>query len=99
MKLLIDQDVFATTVRFIKGLGHDVINVAELGLAQEDDTILLQKAQETNRIFITRDRDFGGLIFLQGSGAGVIYLRILPSNKSSIHNELERIFRSYPEED
>ncbi len=85
MKFLIDQDVYAITVRFIKELGHDVIQVAELGLSQEDDTVLLQKAQKDNRIFITRDRDFGGLIFLQALGA--------------VHNELKRILGSYSEED
>lgn len=67
MRFLIDQDVYATTVRFVKDLGHDVLQVAELGLSQED-----------NRVFITRDRDFGGLIFVKGLGAGIIYLRMLP---------------------
>lgn len=99
MRFLIDQDVYATTVRFVKDLGHDVLQVAELGLSQEEDTALIIKAQEDNRIFITRDRDFGGLIFIKGLGAGVIYLRMLPSNKSAVHKELERILASYPEDD
>lgn len=99
MRFLIDQDVYATTVRFVKGLGHDVLQVAELGLSREEDTVLIIKAQEDNRIFITRDRDFGGLIFIKGLGAGVIYLRMLPSNKSAVHKELERILASYPEDD
>lgn len=99
MKFLIDQDVYATTVRFIKNLGHDVVLVEELGLSQEKDISLLQKAKEDNRIFITRDRDFGGLIFVAGLGAGVIYIRMLPSNKNAVHNELERILNYYQEED
>ncbi len=37
MRFLIDQDVYATTVRFVKGLGHDVLQVAELGLSREED--------------------------------------------------------------
>lgn len=90
MRFLIDQDVYATTVRFVKDLGHDVLQVAELGLSQEEDTALIIKAQEDNRIFITRDRDFGGLVFIKGLGTGVIYLRMLPSNKSAVHKELER---------
>jgi len=31
MKFLTDQDVFATTVRFLTGLNHDVATAAQLG--------------------------------------------------------------------
>lgn len=34
MKFLLDQDVYATTARFLRGLGHDVVPVALMGLAQ-----------------------------------------------------------------
>src|SRR5262245_21208309 len=44
-----------------------------------EDTELLRVAHEQGRVFVTRDRDFGGLVFVQGSGPGVVYLRILPS--------------------
>ena len=30
MRLLADQDVYAATVQFLRGLGHDVLTVAEL---------------------------------------------------------------------
>jgi predicted nuclease of predicted toxin-antitoxin system len=33
--------------------------VAELGLAQADDAVLLARARELDRIFVTRDRDSG----------------------------------------
>jgi len=79
MRFLTDQDVYAITIRFLCSLGHDVVTAAQLGLAQADDLELLRVAQAQGRIFVTRDRDFGGLVFVLGSGAGVIYLRILPS--------------------
>jgi hypothetical protein len=41
MKFLSDQDVYASTVRFLLGLGHDVSTARQLGLAQADDTELL----------------------------------------------------------
>ena len=61
MKFLADQDVYASTIRFLSGLGHDVITARQLGLAQADDTELLRVAHEQSRILVTRDRDFGGL--------------------------------------
>jgi len=37
MKFLLDQDVYALTTRFLRGLGHDVVTAAELGLARASD--------------------------------------------------------------
>ena len=99
MNFLLDQDVYAATQRFLSSLGHDALPVAQIGLAQADDLELLLKAQELERIFITRDRDFGGLVFVQGLGMGVIYLRMLPSTQEEVHKELERILASYSEQD
>ena len=91
MKFLADQDVYASTIGFLSGLGHDVVPAARLGLAQAEDAELLRIAHEQGRILLTRDRDFGGLVFVQGGGPGVIYLRVLPSTQNAVHAELERI--------
>jgi hypothetical protein len=42
-------------------------------------------------------RFLGGLVFVKGLGAGVIYLRILPSTQDSVHEELKRVLEKYPE--
>lgn len=97
MRFLLDQDVYAATARFLSRLNHDVVQVAQIGLSQADDTELLRVAQEQNRILVTRDRDFGHLVFVQALGAGVIYLRILPSTQKVIHDELERVLITYSE--
>ena len=97
MRFLIDQDVYAATARFLRHLQHDVVQVAQIGLSQADDTELLRVAQEQNRILVTRDRDFGNLVFVQALGAGVIYLRILPSTQQTIHSELEKVLTIYSE--
>ena len=99
MKFLTDQDVYAATVRFLAGLGHDVVTAGQLGLAKASDTTFLQTAQQLGRIFVTRDRDFGGLVFVQGSGTGVIYLRVLPSTLDAVHAELERVLTSHTEQE
>ena len=48
---------------------------------------------------MTRDKDFGELVFVQGSGIGVIYLRILPSTLDLVHLELERVLSLYAEQE
>ncbi len=39
MKFLLDQDVYAETLRFLQNLGHDTIPVAQIGLAQAADCL------------------------------------------------------------
>ncbi|MFZ1630875.1 MAG: DUF5615 family PIN-like protein [Anaerolineae bacterium] len=97
MRFLVDQDVYAATTRFLRNLGHDTITVSEIGLAQASDERLLQVAEELERILVTRDRDYGALVFLGGKGAGVIYLRLLPSNQHQVHEQLKRVLISHAE--
>jgi len=99
VKLLLDQDVYETTARFLINLQHDVVRVAELGMARAADEENLRKALELNRIFVTRDRDYGNLVFVKGIKSGVIYLRILPSNINQVHDELERVLNLYDEQE
>ena len=97
MKLLLDQDVYAVTARFLSEQSHDVVLVSQLGLSQAFDEDLLKKAQELSRIFVTRDRDYGSLVFVKQLGVGVIYLRVLPSTQTTVHNELARVLKIYTE--
>jgi predicted nuclease of predicted toxin-antitoxin system len=64
MKFLADQDVYAITIAFLSGLGHEVVRAAQLGLAQAKDAELLRVAHEQGGILVTRDRDFGALVFV-----------------------------------
>jgi predicted nuclease of predicted toxin-antitoxin system len=96
---MLDQDVYVITARFLRGLDHDLITAADLGVSRAADEELLAIAQEHKRLFMTRDRDFGGLVFVRALGAGIVYLRILPSTVNAVHAELERVLQSYSEED
>jgi predicted nuclease of predicted toxin-antitoxin system len=99
MRFLFDNDVYAVTAQFLRGLGHDVVTVAGIGLAQAVDTDLLEEARQQQRIFVTRDRDFGALVFVHGMGPGVLYLRMLPSTQGAVHRELERVLQRYTEDE
>lgn len=50
------------------------------------------------RIFVTRDRDFGGLVFVRQLPIGVVYLRMLPTTQIAVHAELERVLSLYSEQ-
>jgi len=57
--------------------------------------MLLERAQEQNRILVTRDRDYGSLVFVKSLGAGVIYLRVLPSTQEAVHGQLAAVLREH----
>jgi predicted nuclease of predicted toxin-antitoxin system len=97
MKFLLDQDVYALTAGFLREHGYDVVTASEIGLSRALDLDLLKTAEEQERIFSTRDRDYGNLVFVQRAGSGVIYLRILPSDMDEVHAELKRVLEAYSE--
>lgn len=97
MRFLLDQGVYALTARFLHDLGHDVVTASGLGLSRAPDTELLARAIQEKRLFVTRDKDFGGLVFVGHLGKGVIYLRITPSTLQATHEELKRILQTYAE--
>jgi predicted nuclease of predicted toxin-antitoxin system len=97
MRLLLDQDVYEITARFLISVGMDVVRVSELGMAAASDEENLRNAIKLDRIFVTRDRDYGNLVFVKEIRSGVLYLRILPSEVDEVHAELERVLRSYTE--
>lgn len=97
MRFLLDQDVYAVTARFLVDAGHAVVLVAQIGLSQASDEEILRTAQQQNRILITRDRDYGNLVFVRAIGTGVIYLRVLPNTGNAVHNELARVLQTYSE--
>lgn len=99
MKFLLDQDVYAITEQFLREQGHHVVTASELGFARAKDLELLKLADEQERIFVTRDRDFGNLVFVQNLGSGVIFLRVLPTEINEVHAQLQKVIETYSEEE
>ncbi|MFH7243641.1 MAG: DUF5615 family PIN-like protein [Spirulina sp.] len=95
MRFLLDQDVYAKTERFLQDKGYDLVRVSSLGMARATDETILSLAQAQGRILITRDRDYGTLVFVRSQGTGVIYLRMVPSTMDAVHRELSRVITQY----
>jgi predicted nuclease of predicted toxin-antitoxin system len=97
VKFLLDQDVYALTARFLTAQGHDVVTASQLGLSRAQDIDLLKRSADDGRIFVTRDRDYGNLVFVHSAGSGVIYLRMLPSTMEAVHVEMKKVLETYSE--
>lgn len=95
MRFLADQDVWAYTLRTLREWGHDVTSAADAGLVRAPDVELLKEAHQRERILVTRDRDFGRLVFAGGETAGVVLLRITPSTQDAVHDELALVLEEH----
>lgn len=96
MRFLADQDVWKVTVDLLREWGHDVLTAMEGGMARATDEELLEEARKDNRILITRDKDFGYLVFLgHMNSPGVILLRTTPETAEDVNAELGRFLDAH----
>ncbi len=73
MRFLADSNVASRTVRALRS-GHDVDYVAERSIDPGDEA-LLREALEHKRIVITKDHDFGALVFAHAiQHAGIVLI-------------------------
>ena len=94
MRFLADQDVYQITIEFLKNLGFEVVRVKDIGLSRGQDEELLLHAFKEGFIMLTRDKDFGALVFLrQMETQGVILLRCDPITIDNVHTEFERFLK------
>ncbi len=99
MRFLLDQNVYSKTAEYLRNLDHQVVTATEIGFARASDIALLDVARNERRVLVTRDRDFGALIFVRDLGAGVIYLRITPSTIEAVHAEFARVLSQHSEQE
>ena len=87
MRVVTDESVDGPIVARLREDGHEVDYLAEMGSGISDDRVL-SHANERQALPITTDKDFGELVFRQGSlNAGVLLLRlpgVSPSQKAEI---------------
>ena len=76
MRFLVDECVGKRVANWLKDRGHHVIDVLSSYLKGSDDRTLLALAHRENLVLITKDRDFGDLIFRDGlDSSGLIWIK------------------------
>lgn len=73
--LLADENVHPDVIIFLRKIGLNVVSIAEQGQFGLPDLQVLQQANESNRVVLTHDSDFGGIAVLGAKFTGIIYLR------------------------
>ncbi len=76
MTFVADERVDRQIVEAVRGLGYDVLSIAEsaAGIADED---VLSRANDAQSVLLTADKDFGELVFRQHRlHAGIVLFRL-----------------------
>jgi predicted nuclease of predicted toxin-antitoxin system len=88
MKFFADENVARPIIQWLRLAGHDVLSGAEAGPG-EDDAVWLRRAQESERVIVTSDKDFGELIFRDRLNShGIVLIR---TQKLSLRERLARL--------
>jgi len=90
VKILADQHISPRTVEFLNGLGHDVIRVSDRLPRNAADRTILSLAATEERVVLTQDLDFTGLIATSGRNEPSLIVLRLASPKVERVNEVLR---------
>lgn len=76
MKILADENIESVMVNWLRDRGYDVVWASD-ALNSTSDSDLIAIANQDDRIVLTRDLDFGELVFRElRISAGIVLLRI-----------------------
>lgn len=77
MKLLVDQGLSRSAAKLLRAAGIDTIHVGEIGYSTAEDSAIMKRGQEEERVVVTLDADFHTLLALSGATTpSVIRIRI-----------------------
>jgi predicted nuclease of predicted toxin-antitoxin system len=89
MRFLLDADMSRSSAAVLRGLGHDVTDVRDVGLGSASDDEIFRYAQTEQRIIITADLDFADVrMYPPGTHAGIIAVRLPDHFKTAAINRV-----------
>lgn len=86
MKFLIDNNLSPLLADALKASGHDAVHLRDLGMQGATDDVVLEHARADQRILVSADTDFGGLLARSGASTpSVILIRRLAGRRAAEH--------------
>lgn len=74
MRFLVDQNLSPLLATGLREAGHDAVHTIDLGLERAGDADVLHRARGDDRILVSADTDFGGLLAESGAASPSVVL-------------------------
>ncbi len=98
MKFVADEGMDQQIVELLRRNGYDVLYIAEFAKGSLDD-VILKSANDEDRILMTRDKDFGELVFRDKKvHAGIILNRLHELSSEDKARMVLKVIEDYQDE-
>lgn len=86
MKILVDENIPLMTVKALRDLGHDVLDIRGTKNEGIKNSILWKLTQKNHRFFITTDKGFTE--YRDSNHYGILIIRLRQPNRHKIHDKV-----------
>ena len=97
MKIFVDENIPAMTVRELRNAGHDVADIRGTENEGMSDEEVWKKVQEEQRLLITTDKGFAQK--RHENHIGVLVIRLKQPNRLKIHNKVIQAMDRFKEKE
>ena len=96
MKVLVDENIPLTSVRRLRQMGHDVLDIRGTTNEGISDEVLFKKACDEKRLLITTDRDFAS--FRDGKHYGILIIALRKPNRQKINKRVVEALEQFSDD-
>ncbi|MFO8101858.1 MAG: DUF5615 family PIN-like protein [Dehalococcoidia bacterium] len=84
------------TVAFLRERGHDGLHLIEEGLERSEDSVVIEKARDEERVLLTHDLGFGELMASsRGTSPSIIIFRLKDMRPDRVNQFMEKILADH----
>ncbi len=99
LQWLVDENVAPAVTAFLRGRGVDVLDAKEQAWFGRTDAELFARAQQSDRVILTYDADFGALLRLRRRHPGIVIVRLRHLQAQRVIAALDQFLKKHAAKD